>query len=48
MGQSLLSGVIGGISGAVSGSKFGAPGAIILGTVGGAWVCWNLSCQERA
>jgi len=34
MGQSLLSGVIGGISGAVSGSKFGAPGAIILGTVG--------------
>ena len=34
MGQSLLSGVIGGISGAVSGSRFGAPGAIILGTVG--------------
>ena len=34
MGQSLLSGVIGGVSGAISGSKWGAPGAIFLGTVG--------------
>lgn len=34
MGQSLLSGVIGGVSGAISGSKWGAPGAIVLGTVG--------------
>lgn len=34
MGQGLLSGVMGGIGGAVSGSKFGPVGALVLGTIG--------------
>ena len=34
MGQSLLAGVVSGVSGAVSGSRFGVPGAIVLGSIG--------------